>query len=406
MDFPVVQEAEEIRGGKIKTSPWPRYEEAVLGFRNYWYPAALSWRLGRKPLSVKILGERLLFIRHGVKCYAIEDRCAHRGVPLSVGRCEFPGTATISCRYHGWTYDITNGLCVGAVTDGPDSAIVGKVGVKSYPVEERKGLIWVFIGDGNPPRLEEDVPEEFLDEKAVMGVRVTLRKGNWRLAAENGLDPAHASYLHRDAWLTFFRRFPACKTDIVPEIAGKWVGYTQGPPMIECEYPGLGRYPRNTGRQWWKKTRGRTLTKTQLRLPGFLRVNPFPVPGIVHFEWYVPVDEYHHRYFQFSVKWTSGLQAWRFRLAYWLGWRWLAHVDFNGQDAWMVQLMEPFYSEEDGWNRERLFRPDVGLTNWRKHCHENAREVQRIFAPQRTSDGAGSRWMGVSHYAAQAKRSG
>jgi len=378
---------------KSKNSPWPRYEEAVLGFRNYWYPALMSRKLRQKPVSVVILGERLLLIRHGGRCYALEDRCAHRGVPLSVGTCEFPGTATISCRYHGWTYDITNGECVGAVTDGPDSPIVGKVKIPSYPVEERKGLIWIFLGDGTPLPLEEDVPEEMLREEAVIGARVTLRKGNWRLAAENGMDPAHATYLHRDAWLAFFRRFPACKTNIVPEIAGKWVGYTQGPPLLECDYPGLGSYPRGADwrrRSWWRKPRRRPATKTQLRLPCFLRVNPFPAPEIVHFEWYVPVDERHHRYFQFSVKWTTGLKAWRFRLAYWLWWRWLAHVNFNGQDARMVQLMDPFYAEEDGWNRERLFRPDVGLTTWRKYCHENARSVQKLPYARRSFKGSAS----------------
>jgi Homotrimeric ring hydroxylase len=65
-------------------------------------------------------------------------------------------------------------------------------------------------------------------------------------------------------------------------------------------------------------------------------------------------------------------------LAYWLWWRWLAHVQFNGQDAWMVKLMDPFYSEQDGWKRERLYRPDIGLTAWRRHCQENARRVQKI----------------------------
>lgn len=387
MDSKTSRSSEQRRVTKARNTPWPRYEEAVLGFRNYWYPAMVSRRLGRKPVSVVILGERLLFIRHGGRCYVLEDRCAHRGVPLSVGTCEFPGTATISCRYHGWTYDITNGRCVGAVTDGPDSPIVGKVSIRSYPVEERKGLIWVFIGDGTPPRLEADVPEEFLDERAVMGVRVTLRKGNWRLAAENGLDPGHAAYLHRNSWLMFFRRFPAFKTDIVPEIQGPWVGYTQGPSVMECNYPGLGLWPGDV-RHWWRKPRSRGPTKTHLRLPGYLRVNPFPNPGIVHFEWYVPVDESHHRYFQFSVRWTSGLLAWRFRLAYWLWWRWLAHVQFNGQDAWMVQLMEPFYSEEGGWQRERLFRPDVGLTAWRVHCHENGREVQKGWTRLFGKDGA------------------
>jgi Homotrimeric ring hydroxylase len=90
------------------------------------------------------------------------------------------------------------------------------------------------------------------------------------------------------------------------------------------------------------------------------------------------VDERHHRYFQFSVKWTTGFEALRFRLAYWFWWRWLAHVQFNGQDARMVKLMDPFYAEENGWRREKLYRPDVGLTTWRKHCHEHARAVQKI----------------------------
>ena len=306
------RETMESDPSKTKGRPWPRYDEAVLGFRNYWYPAMPSRRLKRKPVGLQMLGEKVMIFRYGGKCYALEDRCPHRGVPLSVGRCEFPGTSTISCAYHGWTYDLTTGECVGAVTDGPDSPIVGKVGVRTYPVEERKGLVWVYIGDGKPPGFEEDVPEELLEERAVVEVRVTERTGNWRLAAENGLDPSHAVYLHRDASLTFFRKFPAFKTNIVPEIAGKWVGYTQGKPTLECEYPGLGRWPQG---EWWKRSRGGP-TKTQLRLPGVLRVNPFPAPGIVHYEWYVPVNERHHRFFQFSVNWTSGLKAWRFRLAY------------------------------------------------------------------------------------------
>jgi hypothetical protein len=40
--------------------------------------------------------------------------------------------------------------------------------------------------------------------------------------------------------------------------------------------------------------------------------------------------------------------------------------------------MDPFYAEQGGWKREKLYRPDIGLTAWRRHCHENARGVQRI----------------------------
>ena len=161
MESSVAHTVDQDRQHRSRTSPWPRYDEAALGFRNYWYPAMMSHKLRRRPVALRILGEKLLFIRHQGKCFALEDRCAHRGMPLSIGRCEFPGTNTITCRYHGWTYDVANGICVAALTDGPDSPIVGKAKVKTYPIKERKGLIWVFIGDGEASSLEEDLPEDF-----------------------------------------------------------------------------------------------------------------------------------------------------------------------------------------------------------------------------------------------------
>ena len=350
--------------------PWPRYAAAVLGFRNYWYPVLLSSQIRRLPVFLTMLGEELAFFRRDGKVYCLEGRCAHRGVPLTVGRCDFPGT--ISCRYHGWTYDLASGELIAAITDGPDSPLVGKVRLRTYPVEERKGVVWAYIGDGAAPPLEKDVPEEVLAEGTAVEGRVRVRRGNWRLAAENGFDPAHATYLHRDAWLSLFRQMPASKGRITPEIVDGWVGYTQD-RIVAADYPGLGRYPKA---RWWK--RGRGGAKTQLRLPACLRVNPFPAPGIVHFEWYVPVDGRHHRYFQFAVKEATGLKSLWFRMAYRLWWKWLAHVQFNNQDAWMVELMEPFYSDLGGWDKERLFRPDVGLTAWRVYAHENGREVQRV----------------------------
>ncbi len=55
------------------------------------------------------------------------------------GKFVFPGT--VSCRYHGWTYDLASGRLVAALTDGLDLPLVGKVCLKSYPVEERRGII-------------------------------------------------------------------------------------------------------------------------------------------------------------------------------------------------------------------------------------------------------------------------
>jgi carbazole 1,9a-dioxygenase terminal dioxygenase component len=50
--------------------------------------------------------------------------------------------------------------------------------------------------------------------------------------------------------------------------------------------------------------------------------------------------------------------------------------DFLRQDSTMSELMHPFYEEQDGWLKERMFRPDVVITAWRKLIEEHARGIQ------------------------------
>src|SRR5262245_16386898 len=83
---------------------FPRYAAAVQGFSNYWYPVLFGRDLGRKPRAVTLCGERLVLVRDRGRVYALHNRCPHRGVPLSSGRRECAGT--ITCIYHGWTYDL------------------------------------------------------------------------------------------------------------------------------------------------------------------------------------------------------------------------------------------------------------------------------------------------------------
>ena len=77
-----------------------------------------------------------------------------------MGKCLFPGT--IACAYHGWTYDVTDGNLRAALVDGRDSPIVGNknVRLRTYPVEERAGIVFVYIGDSEAPPLEADVPDD------------------------------------------------------------------------------------------------------------------------------------------------------------------------------------------------------------------------------------------------------
>src|SRR5919199_734156 len=139
----------------------------------------------RRPRPLLLCGGRLVLVRDAGRVYALHDRCPHRGVPLSAGRREFPGLLT--CAYHGWTYDLATGRLEVVLTDGPDSPICGKANVPTYPVEERAGLIWVYVGDEPAPPVEADIPRELLRPNAVVEGIITRQRGNWRYAAENGI---------------------------------------------------------------------------------------------------------------------------------------------------------------------------------------------------------------------------
>ncbi len=334
---------------------WPRYRRAVLGFREHWYPVMWSRRLGSKPVAVPVLGEDVVILREGDALYGLHDRCPHRGIPLSLGRREFPGT--ISCLYHGWTYDLKTGELVAALTDGPDSPIVGKVRVRTYPIQERKGLVWVYVGDQEPPPLEDDVPPEVLAEDVFVAGRITERSGNWRYAAENGFDESHSKMLHRDAAWMFFRFVPAYMRTHIEATDDGFITRKVDHIGYETDYPGLGRWPRP---RIFRLKRGRVTVS--IRLPGVLRV---AYGDWTHYEWYVPTDPDRHLYVQVATKRAGVAGRSLMWLRYWTYIRWLFHWRFNNQDRRMVELM-PTRSHP-----ERLFRPDVSITSWRKLCESD-----------------------------------
>src|SRR5262249_30708127 len=102
--------------------------------------------------------------------------------------------------------------------------------------------------------------------------------------------------------------------------------------------------------------------KVAVRMPGSSQIT---YPDYVHYTWFEAVDSDHHRYYQFLVRHETGPKAALFRLRYWLYRRWIFHVQFNNQDARMVELMPETAPE-------RLFRPDASITAWRRLC-EHAR---------------------------------
>jgi phenylpropionate dioxygenase-like ring-hydroxylating dioxygenase large terminal subunit len=377
--------------GRQDWRSWPHYQAAKAGFRGYWYPICFSNQVTNKPKQVTLLGEKVVIIRDQGKVYALNDRCPHRGVPLSCGNQQFKGT--LSCVYHGWTFALETGELVAALTDGPQSPICGKVTQQTYDVEERLGMVWIFVGDGEKPHpIDEQLPEELVSNKAVVGARIQPREGNWRFACENGFDEGHAKFLHRTALWRMFKPMPVWNiTNIVSR--GRWIYRTQTEQHYDADFPGLGHW---TSRAWYKvkppadptevSNIGNTAHRKEpnpaiaaqdfpgfasVSMPGVLRI---VYPTFIHYEFYVPVDEDNHLYVGVLAEFREGLKVLPFYPKY-LGWvRWLFHGQFSSQDKWMVEVTDA--------PPEKLYRPDDSLLKWRKLAEDVTEERLEKLAEQ------------------------
>src|SRR4029078_10194211 len=125
-------------------------------FRRYWIPALTSKELPEPdcaPVRVKLLSERLLAFRATQGRIGLMDEfCAHRGVSLWFGRNEESG---LRCPYHGWKYDVT-GQCIEVPSEPVESAFCKKIKLTSYPLVERGGVLWTYMG---PPERQPPLPE-------------------------------------------------------------------------------------------------------------------------------------------------------------------------------------------------------------------------------------------------------
>ena len=122
----------------------------------------------------------------------IDEFCAHRGVSLWFGRNEESG---LRCPYHGWKYDVT-GQCIEVPSEPEESGFCSKIKLKSYPLVERGGVLWTYMG---PPEQQPPLPEwEFAIVPAAQRfVSKRLQECNWLQAMEGGIDSSHVSFLHR-----------------------------------------------------------------------------------------------------------------------------------------------------------------------------------------------------------------
>jgi len=171
--------------------------------RQYWQPVALldefdpalDPRMGIRPVKpVRVLGQNLVLFRNADGTFGLLDRdCPHRGADLAFGRNEGDG---LRCPFHGWKFDAT-GQCTETPAEPTGSTLCTQIRQRSYPLLERAGALWAWLG----PEGAVPPPLPALDCLTAPDTHTFVFKGLWRCswlqAFEVGIDPAHASFLHR-----------------------------------------------------------------------------------------------------------------------------------------------------------------------------------------------------------------
>ena len=162
--------------------------------RNYWQPAALTAELAdSRPIkAVRLLGGEFVLFRDEAGRLGLMDRdCPHRGADLAFGRLENGG---LRCAFHGWLFDV-EGKCLETPAEPANSPLCQNIRQRAYPVVERSGMLWAYLGEGEPPAFPET--DCFVAPGAYTFAFKGLMECNWLQALEVGIDPAHASFLHR-----------------------------------------------------------------------------------------------------------------------------------------------------------------------------------------------------------------
>ncbi len=178
----------------------PVQQQDAQFLRDLWYFGALSRDIKPGGLSrVMLLGEPVLIgrMKNG-EAFALRDICPHRGVPLSAGKVMAENT--VECPYHGWRFR-ADGVCalIPSIVSGQDLE-AERIKVRSYPLREQDGLIWVYMPSrenlvpaGEPPKVAiADAKPRWIESQtfpcgidhAVIGL----------------MDPAHGHYVHAHWW--------------------------------------------------------------------------------------------------------------------------------------------------------------------------------------------------------------
>lgn len=276
--------------------------EAPAGklLRRYWQPVALAEELnGVKPMkAVRLLGQDLVLFRDDKGQLGLLDRdCPHRGADLAFGRIEDGG---IRCAFHGWLFNV-KGECLETPAEPANSKFHTTIQQGAYPVVERSGVIFAYLGEGEPPAFPD--MDCFVAPETHTFAFKGLWECNWLQALEVGIDPAHASYLHRffedeDASASYGKQFRS--TSIDSDIPITKVLREYGRPTINVE-------PTNYGmRMVTLRELNEELTHVRVTNLVFPQAIVIPMSSEMTIsQWHVPVDDTHCYWYAIFTSFTE-----------------------------------------------------------------------------------------------------
>lgn len=284
--------------------------------RHYWQPVALLDEfdarlvpeMAHRPVkAVRVLGQDLVLFRDASGQWGLLDRdCPHRGADLAYGRHEPDG---LRCPFHGWKF-ATDGRCLQTPAEGLGSTLCQRVRQRSYPVQVHAGVVFAWLGDeGSTPSA---LPK--LDCFAAPASHSFAFKGlwrcNWLQAFEVGIDPAHASFLHR------FLQDESLDGAYGRQFRGASVGEVEGErwPMTrvlrEFDSPEIRHQAMASG--WTRLTTLRAINDalTHVRITNALFPYTFVIPlseSITITQMHMPVDDGNTYWYSFFTSFAGPL---------------------------------------------------------------------------------------------------
>jgi vanillate O-demethylase monooxygenase subunit len=159
--------------------------------RACWHPVAFATDVADRPVHADLLGEPLVVWRGADRALRVmSDLCVHRGTALSLG---WVADDELVCPYHAWRYG-ADGRCVAIPQKEDPTAVPAKARVRSFPVQERYGLVWVALEEPRWPL--PSVPELEADEWAVVAAGPYRWECDAARQVENFTDFGHFPWVH------------------------------------------------------------------------------------------------------------------------------------------------------------------------------------------------------------------